>query len=215
MAIAKGEKVLTARQIAFIEHYLEHGNATEAYRAAYGCLKSSNATTKKHAHELLHNEPIQRVIAAAKKAAIQRLNSAASTHNPLIQKYVIDKERAAQMLAMLAHTDARDYFEWGPGGVKVKESAALTDAQAFGVIEVSQTVGKDGGGTIKVKLADKRQALMDLARLKGWLDPQGDAPLIAPDEARKTALLQKLHRFLADMAKPEPLLIEGQSVSEE
>lgn len=213
MAIAKGEKVLTARQIAFIEHYLEHGNATEAYRAAYGCSMSKKATITKHAHDLLHNEPIQRVIAAAKKAAIQRLKSTAGDENPLIQKYVIDKERAAQMLAMLAHTDARDYFEWGPGGVKVKESAALTDAQAFGVIEVSQTITKQGG-TIKVKLADKRQALMDLARLKGWLDPEGDAPLIAPNEARKTALLQKLHRFLADMAKPEPLLIEGQPISE-
>lgn len=55
---------------------------------------------------------------------------------------------------------------WGPGGVTFTDSKTLTDDEAACVTEASQTV-TEAGGTIRVKLADKMQALQLLGKHLG------------------------------------------------
>ena len=208
-------EALTPRQYAFLLHYMEHGKATEAYRAVYGASRNPQRDYEM-AQRALKRPCIVRALAVARSYAERRL----ATQDPaetgvvadLTERYAINKERAAQMMATLAATDARDYFEWGPGGVIIKDSAKLTEAQAFGVIEVSQTIGK-GGKTIRVKLADKQAALMNLARLRGWLANEDEPPPLPLDEEKRRVARQRFLQMLTDLAKPEPLVIEGRSTS--
>jgi phage terminase small subunit len=78
----------------------------------------------------------------------------------------ITVERIARELAYIAFGNKRDVMAWGPGGVKLKDSAELTDAQAALVAEVSETTTKDGG-SLKLKTHDKVRALELLGRMKG------------------------------------------------
>ena len=55
---------------------------------------------------------------------------------------------------------------WGPDGVVLKKSAELTPEDAACVSEASQTVTL-GGGSIRVKLCDKLQALHPLGEHLG------------------------------------------------
>ena len=91
-------------------------------------------------------------------------------------------------LARLAFSDARKLFEWTESGVKVLPSAALSDDEAAAVVEVSETRTADGG-TIRVKLADKRQALMDLARICAMI----------PEPERRVRIIKSV----ADMSDEE------------
>jgi phage terminase small subunit len=66
----------------------------------------------------------------------------------------------------IAFADAGDYFDWGPNGVTVKDKSELTPEQRSAVAEVSQTV-TEKGGTIRVKLHDKLNALEKLGKHLG------------------------------------------------
>jgi len=57
----------------------------------------------------------------------------------------------------------RRITEWGQDGVKVKDSASLTEDQESVVAEVTQTVAP-GGGTVRIKLSDKQAALEKLGK---------------------------------------------------
>jgi len=60
----------------------------------------------------------------------------------------------------------RHFSEWGPNGVKLRNSEELTPEQAACVAEVSQTI-TENGGTIKFKLHNKIDALNSLAKHLG------------------------------------------------
>jgi phage terminase small subunit len=83
-----------------------------------------------------------------------------------VNKLAISKEKVLAELAKIAFADAGDYFDWGPDGVTVKNKSELTAEQRVVVSEVSQTV-TEKGGTIRVKLHDKRAALVDLGKHLG------------------------------------------------
>jgi phage terminase small subunit len=161
---------LTPKQQKFVETYLANGrNAAAAYRLAYAS-KGSAATVAHRARDLLAHGQIKAIVASADAKAAKRLEKAAD-------RYAVSKERISHELARLAFADARKLFVWGKGGVEVRDSAELDDDTAAPVIEVSQTVTSEGG-TIRVKLADKRQALVDLARLHGHIVDRKDVRVI-------------------------------------
>jgi phage terminase small subunit len=55
-----GEKALTPKQAAFARAYLEHGNASLAYKLHYNSANGMNENTiKRNAHALLHNPKVQ------------------------------------------------------------------------------------------------------------------------------------------------------------
>lgn len=155
---------LTPQQQIFVTAYLDGGmaNASDAYRKAYPTSEkwSAVAVSRKAAASLL-NGSIRRVIDAARAKAENKMAAAED-------RFAVSRERISRELARLAFSDHRRLFEWDKDGVIVRASADLSDDEAAAVIEVSQTITAEGG-TIRVKLADKRQALMDLAKLHGHI----------------------------------------------
>jgi phage terminase small subunit len=138
--IQRGE--LNHRQWLFVREYLVDLNGTRAaIRAGY-----SEASAHVTAHELLKNPKIANAIDAA-----------------LAESPGITRARIVDELSKIAFSNAGEFFEWGPDGVKVKDSATLNEDQKSIISEVSHTV-TPGGGTIRVKLHDKQVALEKLGR---------------------------------------------------
>lgn len=144
---------LTPKQRRFVEEYLVDLNATKAaIRAGY-----SAKTAEFQASRLLRNVKVQEAIAERMKAREKRTE--------------ITQDRVLSELAKIAFGDKRALMEWGPRGVKLKDSATLTDEQAAQVSEVSESV-TNAGGTMKLKTHDKVKALELLGKHLGMFKDQ-------------------------------------------
>lgn len=163
---AKSNK-LTKKQEAFAQAYVETGNASEAYRRAYNASGMKPATVNRKAAEQLENGKI-----TARVAAIQ--SKAAAKHE-------ITRDRIVNELAKIAFADIRQAVRWGrspidatsenasPNGlgifpVELVPSEVISDDIAAAVSEVSLT--QTG---VKIKMYDKKSALVDLARICGFI----------------------------------------------
>lgn len=139
---------LTPKQAEFVRQYLVDLNATQAaIRAGY-----SEKTANEQGARLLANVSVSQAIAAAQAKREQRTE--------------ITADRVVAELAKIAFADPRELMEWGPEGVKLKDSADLTEEQAASVSEVSETTTKDGG-SLRLKKHDKVKALELLGRHLG------------------------------------------------
>lgn len=68
------DRALTPRQLKFIEHYIEHGNATHAYRyAGYATEGMKETTVWRRAFDVLHNGKVQAKINETKLRAEQKI----------------------------------------------------------------------------------------------------------------------------------------------
>lgn len=67
-------------------------------------------------------------------------------------------ERIVRELAVIAFGNKRAVMQWGPGGVKLRDSSQLTDEEAAQVAEVKETVSATGG-SLMLKTHDKVKAL--------------------------------------------------------
>lgn len=142
---------MTPKQQKFVEEYLVDLNATQAaIRAGY-----SQKTAGKIGFENLQKPEIQ--------AAIQ------GEQQKLSEKTGISAERVLRELERLSFSSLRDFLTWGPGGVVVRDSATLTEAQAACISEISQT-STEFGRNIVVKLHSKDRALEKLGRHLGLFD---------------------------------------------
>lgn len=142
------KRKLTPKQQRFVEEYLVDLNATQAaIRAGY-----SAKTAASIGEENLRKPEIQFAIQAAMKARQQRTE--------------ITQDQVVAELAKVAFGDPRTVMAWGPDGVKLKDSATLTDAEAAFVSEVSETT-TEHGGSLKLKTNDKLKALELLGRHLG------------------------------------------------
>lgn len=164
---------LTGKQQAFVTAYLDAGmkNAAAAYLKAYPTSAKWPASARaNHADKLLRHADIMPIIAEARAKASEML---AIT----VDRYAVTKDRISQELARMAFADARRLFAWTSKGVTIIPSVDLSDDDAGAVVEVSHTVTAEGG-TIRVRLGDKRAALMDLAKLHGHIVERKDVRLI-------------------------------------
>jgi hypothetical protein len=172
---------LTAKQQIFLHELLANGgNAACAYRVAFP--DNSTASSVSAAASRLRRHPlIVEALATAEAASAQAVAVA-------VDRYRITAERVADAMARLAFTDMRQVVDvittTGHDGrprqeIKVKDFSQI-DADAHqAIVEVKRSAS----GEITVKLADKRQAAMDLARLKGWVAER-------PAEARQLVMLK-------------------------
>lgn len=145
---------LTEKQRKFVEAYLAHGNATQAYQQA-GYKGNANVAAVE-SHKILRNPKMQQAL-AERRAALADANA-------------VTPERVIAELALIGFSDLHAYVTWGPDGVTLRDSSTL-DANARRVVsEVSQTITQ-GGGSLKFKLHSKTDALDKLAR---HLDLYGD-----------------------------------------
>lgn len=149
-------EALTEKQRQFVEAYLVHGNATQAYLDA-GYQIRSNASARAASSRLLTRVNIQRALA-------ERRTQLATAHD-------VTPERVIAELALIGFSDMHAYATWGPAGVTLRDSAQIDAAARRVVSEVSQTVTKDGG-TIRFKLHNKIEALEKLGTHLGLWKPQ-------------------------------------------
>jgi len=139
----------------FVAEYLIDLNATQAaIRAGY-----SKATAYSAGQRLLKNVE---VAAAVEAAMAERQVRTEITADMVIRE-----------LAKIAFLDPRKFFRPDGSLVPVHE---LDDDAAAGLAGLAVTVhvGEDGGETrtAKIKLADKRAALVDLGKHLGLFDPK-------------------------------------------
>jgi phage terminase small subunit len=150
---------MAPRQRRFVEEYLVDLNATQAAkRAGYSARSAASRGSK-----LLRNPA---VAAAIEKAQAKRA-----------QRTRVSADRVVTELAKVAFGDPRRLFSWGPGGVELRESSELTEAEAALVSEVSET-RTAAGGTRRVKLHCKMTALTALGKHLGLFGNGRKAALV-------------------------------------
>lgn len=189
---------LTRKQQAFVTAYLDGGmsNASAAYRIAYPTSVTwTSQAVASAASEMLKHHKVVGILAAARDKAKKAIESSED-------RYAVSKGRISRALSQMAFADSRKFYQWTETGVKLKSSDDLTDDEAAAVQAVTHTVTKDGG-TIRVQLADKRQALMDLAKLHGYIVEKFDGKVehAPPPDAR--APLEQVLARAKGKAEPE------------
>jgi len=182
---------MTGKQAAFVRFYIASGldNAAEAYRKAYRVRPGTSAITIGNSAGRLLKNP---AIAAEVAAATEKLREATAK---AAQQYVVTKDRISHALACMAFADPRSFYDWQASGMELKPSQDLTDNQAAAVQSVSSSVTKYGR-SLKVELADRRGALMDLAKLHGHIVERKDVRVI---------------RNLEDLSEAELMALAGET----
>ena len=99
------------------------------------------------------------------QAALQKLMALVAT------RIEITAENILQEVAAIAHSNMKDYAEWGAGGVLIKESSSLALQKSAAISEVYDAPKRGIG----VKLYDKLAALKLLGEHVGVFkkDPAG------------------------------------------
>lgn len=142
---------LTDKQARFVEEYLVDLNATQAaIRAGYSADSAYSI-----GHENLSKPEIAEAIAAAQAARSERTK--------------ITQDKVLREYARLAFSDMRRLMHWDPDGVRLKDADELDDDDAACVAEVAETTTKDGG-SLKLKVHDKKGALDSVARHLGMFN---------------------------------------------
>lgn len=166
-----------ARHERFAQELAKGKTADEAYQLAGFKANRGNAATLKR------GEHISKRVAEILK---QHEENDRKANERVIEKLAITKERVAAELAKIAFLDIREAVRWGrspidtesenasPNGlgiypVELVPSNEMSDDAAAAVSEVSLT--QTG---VKIKMHDKRAALMDLAKLMGFVTEKHD-----------------------------------------
>ena len=112
------------------------------------------------------------------------------------------KDRVIEELVNIAFADAGDLFRWGPDGVTIRDISELTPAQRR-LVSIVSTTKTEQGGTTRLDIRSKLQALDKLCRLFGlcrparaWVSPSGMA------EARIKALEEEITSLKSKPRKP-------------
>lgn len=102
-------------------------------------------------------------------ARVEELKSAAA------ERAQVTRADVLRELAFLGFSNMQDYMRAGPDGDPYLDFSSLTREQAAALTEVTVEDFKDGRGEeardvrrMKFKLADKRAALVDIAKIQGW-----------------------------------------------
>lgn len=115
--------------------------------------------------------------ALLKKPEIRALVEEGKTRRT--DKKRVTADRVIEELARMAFADIRDFIDWGPQGVKLRDKSALGAEAAAAIADVE---GKGANGGIgRLKLYDKLAALNALARHLGMIG--GKTPLGPPDRS--------------------------------
>ncbi|MFC1694129.1 terminase small subunit [Candidatus Latescibacterota bacterium] len=138
----------TLKQQRFCEEYLVDLNATQAaIRAGY-----SEHTAQEQGSQNLSKLIIQEEIQKKIKKRSERTE--------------ITSDMIVVELAKIGFANMSDYVKWNTSGITLKDSTKLSLEQSVCVSEVSETKTKNGG-SVKIKLHDKKGALELLGRHLG------------------------------------------------
>jgi phage terminase small subunit len=143
---------LTTKQKIFCQEYLIDLNATQAaIRAGY-----SKRTANEQGSQNLAKLSIQNCITDLMTERIQRTN--------------VDADKVLREVVNIANANMREYLEFGPDGVRFKDSSKLTQEQMARIAEIQSETKTFRGETstnVKFKLYAKDTALYTLMRHLG------------------------------------------------
>ena len=174
---------LTVKQEAFATAYIETGNASEAYRRSYDASTMNENSIGKTAHELLKHPKVA--------ARIEELRA------ELRERHKVTVNRVVEELALLAFVDPGDFYEWDATGVSLVPKKNLTPEQRRCIAELSQTV-TDAGGTLRLKLHSKPDALEKLGRHLGMFKDVHEHT--GPDGG---PIITRIERVIVDPPNPD------------
>jgi phage terminase small subunit len=142
----------TPMQRLFIEAYLIHKNATKAAIAAGFSERSAN----NQGTRLMANDAIRAEIEARLASTFDR--------------YAITSDRIIRELAKIAFANIGDFIAVQDGGSAIVDFGTATREQMASLksIEIDERMidgAAAGVRRVKINLSDKRQALMDLAKI--------------------------------------------------
>lgn len=154
---------LTVKQEAFVQEYLKHGNASQAYRAAYDAENMKEESVWRTACVLLKHVKVA--------SRLQQLQTEiASRHGVTVDKIV-------QELAKLGFSNMHDYMQIDDDGVPRLDFKSMSRDKAAAIAEMTveeftakgdeAATGKAGVRRVKFKLHDKRAPLVDLGKHLG------------------------------------------------
>ena len=163
---------LTLRHEAFITELAGGKSLTDAYIAA-GFGSGTRESARVAATRLAKRQEIQDGV---KRIRDERAAIADGSIQFAIEHSGINRERVAVELGRIGFANMMDYMRVGPSGDPVLDFSGLTREQAAALTEVTVDDYVDGRGEnarevrkVKFKLGDKRAALMDIAKLFGWI----------------------------------------------
>lgn len=182
------QRELTDKQERFAEEYLVDLNVTAAAIRAGYTARSAGQT----GHKLMKNDQIAALIQAGR----ERISTTVE----------VTQDAIAAELALLGFSNMLDYITIGKDGDAYVDLSNLTREQAAAIasVEVEDWVeGRNGDARdvrkVRFKIADKRGALMELAKLLGFVKTRHEVtgkdggPLLVgpvtetPDELRARA----------------------------
>jgi len=154
---------LRPKQERFVAEYLIDLNATQAaIRAGY-----SEKTATEQGSRLLTNVKVQDAIAKGQSKTAEKLE--------------ITKDRIVEELAKIGFSNMLDYMRSNIDGDPYLDFSKLTREQAAALAEVTVEDFKDGRGEdardvrrVKFKLHDKKGALVDMAKMLGFMVEKHD-----------------------------------------
>jgi len=165
----QNEKYTSHALAAFAKELIANGgNGAQAVRTLYPDYARDDSSLRRLAHNLRKQKLVQELLADTQQKA---LASAAAA----IERYGLTADNTAETMARLAMTDLRQVVDWG-SEIDPKTKKRTYWLRVRDAIEIDPdahkalvSIEKRADGSLKVSLADKRAALMDLARLKGWV----------------------------------------------
>ena len=149
---------LTIKQERFAQRYVEHGNASEAYRQSYDAADMAPETIWTEASLLLKNPQVARGSKVLNELALKR-------HEVTVDRVVAEYKK-------IAFLDIRNAFT-EDGELKAIVSVDDDTAAAIAGVEFEEVFEQDGrkrvhvGRIHKIKLSDKKGALDSLAKHLG------------------------------------------------
>lgn len=162
------EDDLAPKRRKFVEEYPKDMNATRAaIRAGY-----SERTASVRGCMLLKDK---RVVIALRKE-----------WKKMTDRNAVEKDQVLRELASIAYSNMADFASWDDSGVQLTPSNVLSRFDTAAIKEISETTSAKST-TVKIRLYDKPQALLSLARYLGILDGGGDKkdPQKVAEEIRK------------------------------
>jgi len=143
-----GKKEQQTKYKLFVQRYLKDFNGKKAAIAVGYSPKTADA----QASRLLTNVKVQEILKeeAAKAAERNEIEL-----DELIKEYIL-----------IGFSNISDYVEWGPDGIKLKNTNDIDKAKLACIADISETTTQYGG-TVKFKMHDKKGALDSMARILG------------------------------------------------
>ena len=181
---------LNLHQEAFVSHIPAGKTAEVAYIPAGYRTKSKEAARASGVRLAKHPE-IQEALARARdeKARIQ-----AEATKLAIERSAITMERVAVELGRIGFANMMDYMRVDQGGNPIIDFGNLTREQAAAITALHVT--NDGG--VRFTLGDKRAALMDIAKLFGWITERRENKVVDEFESMS---IEELEAWLDERAE--------------